>query len=291
MKNSVFVIFLLLGLTAFSQSVLNNYKYVIVPTQFEGFRGENQYQTSTLVKYHLTEKGLNVFYDNAVPEEVNTNRCTALFTSLDNQSTMFTTKVSVVFKDCEGNEQFRTRLGSSKLKQYVEAYREALQEAFSSLKGFQYSYREPVDTAPTVLKFGDDVKSLPPASEMPSSLEPAEEETEVIQPEAGDKEETLLLPMPEETTEAVTLDEAVAQEEELAFPLSAPLYAQKTETGYQLVDTAPSIQFYLRETSLPNVYLAERKGQNGILYLKDGRWIFEFYRGADRLQEELQIKF
>ncbi len=291
MKNSVLVIFLLLGLTAFSQSVLNNYKYVIVPTQFEGFRGENQYQTSTLVKYHLTEKGMNVFYDNAVPEEVNTNRCSALFTSLDNQSTMFTTKVAVVFEDCEGNEQFRTRVGSSKVKQFVEAYREALKEAFSSLKGFKYTYQKPAEPAPAVLKFGDDVKSLPPASETPHAEEPEEDETVAVPPVAGDKEETTSLTMPEEKTEAVTLEQAIAQEEVQTLPLTASLYAQRTETGYQLVDTAPSIQFYLRETSMPNLYLAERKGQNGILYLKDGKWIFEFYQGNDRLQEELQIKF
>ncbi len=291
MKNLGFVFTLLLGLSVSAQSVLNSYQYVIVPTKFDGFRSENQYQTSTLVKFYLTNKGMNAFYDNAPPGDLNTNRCKAIYAALDDQSTTFTTKVAVVFRDCEGEEQYRTKTGTSKVKQYEEAYREALQEAFTSLKGYQYTFRKASDTTPVVLNFGDDVKKLPPPPDpAPVPEQKPEAKMEVV-PEPEDKEVSPVLPMPEENTEAVTLADAVAHsgEGEAVFPIS--LYAQRTETGYQLVDTVPSIRFYLWETSMPDVFLAERQGQNGLLYRKDGKWIYEFYKGSDRMQEELQIKF
>ncbi len=291
MKTLGFLFLLLTGLSLGAQEVLNTFKYVIVPTQFEGFRSENQYQTSTLVKYYLSEKGMDVHYDNAIPDELNTDRCSALYISLDDQSSMFSTKVAVVFKDCQGKEVFRTKVGNSRVKQYNEAYRQALEEAFTTLRAYVFKYQKPEAESPVVLNFGNDVKKLPPTPKpdpVPSEVTQAVEEA---RPDSRDKEETALVNPPEVVVEAISLPDAVAAGEEGMSTFPSVLYAQKTETGYQLVDTVPSIQFYLMETSLPNVYLAQRKGQNGILFLKDDRWIFEYYKGADRMQEILQIKF
>ena len=289
MKKFGFILFLLTAYTASAQAVLNKYEYVIVPTQFEGFRSENQYQTSTMVKYHLTQKGMNAFYENASPKELNRDRCRGLFISLQDRSTAFTTRVDLVFKDCEGNEIYRTQTGESRMKMYVEAYREAIGEAFKSMGNYRFEYQKPDDSSRIVINFGEDVKKLPPAPVPPQV--PAEEQESQITPVSQDKEQTTLIPLPVEETEAVTLRDAVMGAGEEEKESLSSLYAQKTETGYQLVDTTPSIQFYLRETSLPNVFLAERKGQNGILYQKNERWIFEYYNGADRMQQELQIKF
>lgn len=286
------VLLLFLGTFCFAQSVINNYKYVIVPKQFENFRSENQYKTSTMVKFYLSKQGINAFYDDALPLELDSDRCLALYTKLDDQSNMFSTKVAIVFEDCKGVEQFRTQLGSSKTKQYVDAYREAISESFNSLSNFQYTYARVEDNTPVILNFKDDVKKLPPPTPPAVETKPeAVEDTAESTQEPQDKEESGLLPMPEEQTEAVTLQDAVAEVAEDEPVFLGALYAQKTETGFQLVDTTPSIQFYLKETSLPNVFVAERKGQTGLLFLRDDIWIFEFYQGADRIQEELQIKF
>lgn len=291
MKYFGLILILLIGLKGNAQSILNDFKYVIVPSKFQKFKSENQYNTSTIVKYYLSKNGLNAYYETALPEEVNTNRCKALYVSLDDQSNTFTTKVVVVFNDCFGQEKYRTQRGESRIKSYVEAYREAIGEAFNSLNGFQYRYEESTNPSPVIISFKDDVKKLPPVPKPEQT--PEENEVDVIDsiPSVQDKEQTPLLPMPEEKVDEVTLEEAVAlnKDEVMVFPQS--LYAQKTETGYQLVDTTPSIQIYLHETSLPNVFLAERKGERGILFLEGEKWIFEFYRGADRMQEEMQIKF
>ncbi|NNJ87840.1 MAG: hypothetical protein HKP53_00435, partial [Eudoraea sp.] len=116
-------------------------------------------------------------------------------------------------------------------------------------------------------------------------------DTETVLDEETDKEKSAPLSQPTEVTEAITLEEAVAEETQSEGVKIRTLYAQETETGYQLVDTEPSIQFYLWETSMPNIFMAERKGQSGLLYQKDEQWVFEYYEGDDRLQEVLEIKF
>ncbi len=283
-----------MGFNAHAQAVLNNYKYVIVPKKFEGFRSENQYQTSTIVKYYLVQQNFNALYEDVLPQDLNEDRCLGLVTSLEEDSSMFTTRVSVVFKDCQGVERYRTRLGSSKSKQFQEAYRESIAEAFQSLDGFRYSYSPEVENNQSViLNFKNDVKALPPPAikpeEKPLNTEIADTDIPLV--EEIDKEMAAPLTQPSEVMEAITLEEAVAEETRSEAVEIRTLYAQKTETGYQLVDTTPSIQFYLRETSMPNIFIAERKGQSGLLYQRNEQWVFEYYEGDDRLQEVLQIKF
>jgi len=294
MKYLCFFLFLIIGYNTHAQAILNEYKYVIVPKKFDEFRSENQYQTSTMVKYYLVKQGFNAVYDDVVPQDLKLDRCLGLVTSLEEDSSLFATRVSVVFKDCQGVERYRTQFGSSKAKQFQEAYRGAITEAFQSLKGFRYSYNSKVENnAPVVLNFKDDVKALPPPENMPEekSISTEDGDAEISSEKEIDKELAAPLSQPAEVMEAITLEEAVAEEIKSEVPEIRTLYAQKTETGYQLVDTTPSIQFYLKETSMPGIFMAERKGQSGLLYQRNEQWVFEYYQGNDRLQEVLQIKF
>lgn len=283
-----------MGFNTHAQSILNEYKYVIVPKKFEGFRTENQYQTSTMVKYYLVKQGFNAIYEDVLPQDLNMDRCLGLVSSLEENSSMFATRVSVVFKDCQGVERYRTQFGSSKTKQFQEAYREAITGAFQSLKGFQYVYSPKTkNNEAVILNFKNDVKSLPAPESIPEEKSISTETADTENPleKEIDKEMTAPLSQPTEVMEAISLEEAVAEETQSETVMIRILYAQKTETGYQLVDTAPSIQFYLRETSMPNVFLAERKGKAGLLYQRNKHWVFEYYEGDDRLQEVLEIKF
>ena len=294
MKYLCLFLFLVIGHIAHTQEVLNDFKYVIVPKKFEGFRSENLYQSSTLVKYYLENQGFNALYEDALPQDLKADRCLGLVTSLEEDSSLFATKVAVVFKDCEGIEQYRTQFGKSKVKQYREAYREAIAEAFQSFKTFQYSYKPKSNNKETVvLNFRDDVKELPAPvtkpKEQTNSVQMAD--SEIQMEEDKDKEKMPSLTEPTELIEAISIEDAISEVTEPAASEVRTLYAQRTETGFQLVDTLPSIQFYLKETSLPTVFLAERKGQQGLIYQSDEQWIFEYYEGNDRLQEVLQIKF
>ncbi len=59
------------GFQAYSQSQLNEYKYIIVPKKFDGFKNENQYQTSTAIKYYFVQQGFNAVYEDALPQDLN----------------------------------------------------------------------------------------------------------------------------------------------------------------------------------------------------------------------------
>jgi len=276
MKYSILFFLLLFGASSYSQSSLNAYKYVIVPKQFDGFRTENQYDTSTLVKYYLGQAGLNPVYEDALPQDLNLDRCLGLKAELMDSSSMFATNVHIVFIDCKGQEVYRTREGTSKIKEYKEAFREAIAEAFQSFYGYSYTYR-PKDTAakPLTLDLKNDVKNLDP--EVIVAAVPEIDEMKAPKPVPDKAEENL----PVEKPLFITVGEVKG----------VVLYAQRTGNGYQLVDTKPSIQYILKDASIPGVYFAEGKGQVGLIFQKDDQWIFEYYKGEERLQELLQIKF
>jgi hypothetical protein len=67
------------------------------------------------------------------------------------------------------------------------------------------------------------------------------------------------------------------------------IYAQPISNGFQLVDTTPKVVYTILTTSTVNLYII--KGQNGILYLRNSKWIAEYYENGQLIQKELQIKF
>ncbi|MGB3150180.1 MAG: hypothetical protein WBB27_05910, partial [Maribacter sp.] len=68
-------------------------------------------------------------------------------------------------------------------------------------------------------------------------------------------------------------------------------YAQALPNGYQLVDSTPKIRMKLLKSSAENVYMAQSNDKSGMVYQKDGKWVFEYYEGDKLIQEDLKIKF
>ena len=122
-------------LCASAQAQFDAYKYVVVPVQFEAFREANQHKTSTLIKYFFDERGYPAIYDLGKPE--------AVYTRLNDTSNLFLTRVSLTFVDCEGKIVFETQEGRSKVKDYRDAYKAAIEQAFQSFNGMAYTYRAP----------------------------------------------------------------------------------------------------------------------------------------------------
>ncbi len=76
-----------------------------------------------------------------------------------------------------------------------------------------------------------------------------------------------------------------------ATSASGTLYAQATANGYQLIDTKPQIVFTILKTSAPETFLAEKGSIHGIVFKKEGDWVFEYYQEGKLLAEKLSIKF
>ena len=142
-KLAVLILFLSIGFAAIAQKEINNYKYVIVPLKYDFLNEKDQYRLNTLTRHLFKQKGFVTFFDEEqFPEELNKDRCKALFANVENaKGGLFATKVDITLKDCFGKELFRTETGSSRKKDFKEAYVEAVREAFSSIEVMDYEYQ------------------------------------------------------------------------------------------------------------------------------------------------------
>ncbi|MEL6918354.1 MAG: hypothetical protein AAFO99_11565 [Bacteroidota bacterium] len=296
MKNLFLSLFLVLCYSGISQDNLNTYKYIIVPKTFDGFKKENQYQTSTLIKYLFVQKGFNVVYDDNLPEDLTVNRCLGLLVDLVDDSSMFSTRTAVALKDCGSQEVFRTQVGKSKLKEFKPAYAEAIRRSFESLDGFAYTYspKKEQNDAPITVSFKDDVKKLEDSKEKVASDAPSKN---MVQQEATLEDQSFksLEPVESEIKKVVpnpkneiSPTNSVATKPEMP---SAILYAQELPNGYQLVDSTPTIRLKMLKTSVNDFYLAKSVDKDGVVYEKEGAWFFEYYENENLVIKELNIKF
>lgn len=320
MKSIVLSVFLVLSFANELQAQLNDYKYIIVPKKFDGFNQENQYKTSTIIKHLFTKKGFNTVYDDNLPEDLRVNACLGLTVHLDNQSSMFTTKTALVLKDCSNVMVFTSLQGKSKIKEYEASFAESIENAFRSFKGISYNYKPKAQekTPETItVSFKNDVKKLEERPNLNKNQDP------LIEQEATEERQYFKDNRPVESDykkavkNEVKIVEQVASEEAQSFESMEPettsdysirntpkapssammksdigvLYAQELPNGYQLVDSTPKIRMKLLKSSSPNVYIAESGTINGVVYIENGKWFFEYYNANELVTEALNIKF
>ncbi len=255
---------------------LNAYKYIVVPKQFEAFNRPNQHQTSTMVKYFLTEKGLPAVWNDARPSDLVAEPCQGLMARLVDDSNMLVTKVRIRFVDCGEAVIYETAEGRSKLKEYKEAYREAIEESMQSLNGMNYSYQPPEKAPETTMNTAETkVAATPEVPSPPVRVEPTVTEAEETAEVVSDPPAAVSRVMPQTSS----------AEDDL-------LYAQETEDGYQLVDGKPSVRLQLLKTSRPDTYIALSNGQPMGSVFKDGTgWIHEYYQDGKLVRQALNIRF
>ena len=133
MKKVILLFVLFIYSFSFAQ---DNYKYVIVPKKFTFFKEENKYNLNVMTKSFFETEGFEVYFDtDEFPKELAENRCLALFVNAEEDSNMFSTKVSLELKDCYNKVLHTSNLGISKEKEFKKAYTEAFRESLSSMKG------------------------------------------------------------------------------------------------------------------------------------------------------------
>mgnify|MGYP000691373675 CR=1 FL=1 len=141
MKKAKLLLLLFISLSAFSQKSINNYKYIIVAEKFEFLRENDKYQTSSLTKFLFNKNGFQSFLDSEVlPIDFNNNRCSALFADVKKVSSLFKTKVFLELKDCNRITVYKSEVGVSKIKEFKQAYHEAIRDVFKSVKKLNYLY-------------------------------------------------------------------------------------------------------------------------------------------------------
>lgn len=278
MKNIPFALFFLFSFALTAQN-FNEYKYIVVPKTFSIFNTVDKYRTSALTKFLFDKKGYTVVYDDALPEDLKVNSCLGLKTNLRKESNMFTTKIRIVFLDCNNKEVFVSEQGKSKEKEFVKSYSEAIRDAFKSFEGISYNYKpkkSKKDDASVVLNFKGDVKEV-------------NKETVVKSLEKDAKEKK---PMRDEAVEEKEVKQTISKATPVTIKNDAStLYAQEITNGFQLVDSTPKILFKIYKTSAQGYFIAEKGNINGIVINKNGSWFFEYYENNQLKSEELKIKF
>lgn len=311
MKSIIMTIVLMVSFATSAQVDLSDYKYIVIPKKFDGFKQVNQHRTSTLAKYLFSKKGFTTVYDDNLPTELNSNRCLGLYVDLIDNSSMFTTKTSLVLKDCTGKEVLMSGEGRSKSKLFEEAFNESITKAFNSFVGLNYSYKPKMiekQEEPVTISFKNDVKTVERNEKINKNQRKGVEQvaTEEMQiykdrtPTASNykKAREIEKKVGEEKTsieeQSNTTETPIPTNNETAASdkaLSGVLYAQELPNGYQLVDSTPKIQLKMYKSSMPNVYVAKAEGKDGVVYTSDGKWFFEYYNGGTMAVEELNIKF
>jgi hypothetical protein len=287
-------VLLILAFTTPAAAQINAYEFVVVPEKFQEFQEENQYHTSTLLKYLFKQKGFTTYYEKEVPDML-LGSCKGLKVDLLDESSMLRTRAVVVLKDCKGKEVFRTVQGDSREKDFKEGFKEAIEAAFKSIETLDYRYEpeeevSPEAEEPLTLNFNNDVKTLQEVGKTEQQNMNRKSNPAIIQ-QASPEEQRFVDRRPKPSDLKSGAPATSGQPE--AVPSGSPevWYAQRLPNGYQLVDSSPQIRLRLLETSVPEIYLAENENSHGLVYKQDNRWYFEYYKDEERVVQELDIKF
>jgi len=137
------LVFLILGcFSGYSQTSLNNYKYVLVPETFNFLKQKDQYGLNTQTKSSLQDAGFTAYFDNSqLPTDLANNKCNVLSAEVVEKKSMFTTRLTLFLKDCKGNVLFKSKEGVSREKEFALSYSLALNDAFTSLTQAKYVYQ------------------------------------------------------------------------------------------------------------------------------------------------------
>ena len=193
MQKSIIIVFILILSSTFSfaQSNINNYKYIIVPKQYEFQKSEDSYRINSLTKFLFERAGFIVFFStDTFPSDLATNSCLALKAMINNNSGIFNTKLKIDLVDCYNKTVFSTHEAKSKVKDYEKAYQTVVREAFVDIEALNYSYKSITNvkeenniTEEVIIK---EVKEVEVKEELPKVFESkTSEETKIINVEVA----------------------------------------------------------------------------------------------------------
>ena len=133
------ILFLGVLTIGFSQKSLNDYSYVVVPEQFEFLDAKDKYQLNSISNFLFNKHGFHSFLSDDTPDA---KRCDGLYANLERGKAFLKTKFTIVLKDCNGNEIYRSPEGVSKLKEFKKAYQDALRRAFKNIEALNVQQKE-----------------------------------------------------------------------------------------------------------------------------------------------------
>ncbi|MDP5157843.1 MAG: hypothetical protein NWQ07_04610 [Flaviramulus sp.] len=268
--------------SVFSQTSLNDYKYVIVPKKFDFLKEQDEYQLNSLANFLFNKYGFEtIFEGDNYPQDFLNDRCLALKSDVLKDSGVFKTKLTVVLKDCFDKVVYTSKLGESREKEFKTAYNLALRDAFESFRAMNYQYKPNQNI--NTLAIGENINK----SEVANQIQLLKQEIQELK-----KENEFEAVVVESVLKTKTKQEAILVNSPDTFVIEGAtniLYAQEIENGFQLVDSTPKVVYRIKKTNLKDLYLVDKS--YAIVYKKNEVWLLEYYSGNDLNQEILNIKF
>ncbi len=280
----IFIFFFVTYFNAFSQKSVNDYKYIIVPTQYEFLSEQDQYQLNSLTKFLFNKYGYTAFMNNEdFPQDLRLNNCLALTADVVKESGFLKTKVRIDLKDCLGSIVHSSQIGESREKDFAKTYNLALREAFETFQNMDYNYQPneailakstPQTSIVNSVKEQEEIARL--KEEIKTLKDEKVESTEVKRPVIE----------PEEVSPTKEKIETNVETKELK---SDVLYAQSLDNGFQIVDSTPKVVMILYPTGAKDVFTV--KDKNAIVFKKENQWIYSENDGEVVKETVLNIKF
>jgi len=141
MKNIILVLFLIMSnIFVFGQEKkVNNYKFIVVPDQFDFLKQKDEYKTSSLTKFLLKKNGFTaVLNSEQYPKDLIDNPCSGLKALVLDKSSVFKIKVIIELRDCSNRLLYTSKEGVSKLKEFKKGFQEAVRNAHASMNDVVY---------------------------------------------------------------------------------------------------------------------------------------------------------
>lgn len=288
MKNIAVLVLFLIGFNAYSQDELslyeiNNYKYIIIPEQFEFLNRPDQYDVNSLAKFLFTKYGYETYSQNEeLPSDYLNNNCLGLTANVVKVKGGFLTKgLQINLTDCSNKIIVQSIIGKSNEKEFKKAYNLALREAFKKLQYFKHEYKPNPEIIAT-LSSGNKKNIAPITENQQKKIEELEQEVAALKKEKSVKKDEIKAVI--KTPSNVKIEEVTKTEVD-----SKVLYAQPISNGFQVVDSTPKVVMILLETPKQNTFIV--KDQNAIVYKEDGFWYMSKNDGVSTSLETLNIKF
>lgn len=265
--------------SVFSQESINNYKYVVIPTKYDFLKSEDQYQVNSLTKFLFNKYGFTAFMDNEqFSEDLNNNRCLALYADVVEHNAFMKTKLQIDLKDCNNKLIQSSKIGETREKEYTKAYNLALRDAFETFQFSNYNYQPSQEIL---------AKSSPKV-EVASSDEKAEIERLKKELETLKEEQKPTEVVSEKTMTPIETKNSDSKVQTSKGELSTTLYAQPIDNGFQLVDSTPKVVMILYSTGVEGVFSV--KDSKALVYKKEGVWMYS-KEGNILEGEPINLKF
>lgn len=264
----------------FAQNSINNYKYIIVPNQYEFLKEKDLYQINSLTKFLFNKYGYSAYMqDEDLPMDLGNNRCLGLIVNVVKESGFLKTKLRIDLNDCNGNLVQSSKVGETREKEFSKAYNLALRDAFETFQNMNYTY-QPNDK---IVSQGASTTTITNGKDQ-EEITRLKEEIKVLKEEKVENVEDKL-----PGVESKKLEELLATVNDSKELKSEVLYAQAIDNGFQIVDRTPKVVMVLLPTGAKDVFAV--KDKNAVVYKKNELWIYSENDGTSVNETTLNIKF